>query len=1442
MKLRKWALLLGGLFLLGSIGVYISWDLVKADERIKLMIQREAGQQLGEIINVDRARIGFGHVALDNLEFSFNNGIDEIKIKELQIGWNTLEFIKSWFEPQKGVTEVKLIEPVLIIGSESGLHEKQDEHFSERRDQIIEQIEKTTAQLMSQFKNVVRIEISDGTIYYRNLAGEIYPVARDFQGELIKNSLITATLDISAKLLSTDHDNLKISANLNLENYNIIADVLIDDYDLGAGLPEFIENTLVVTKGTLNGRIQVVKSSLSQGENNYSYEGTIRVNDASYLITDRPNIVFKNVNLAATLEQDLLTIDSFTQEFHDGIMEITGTIKNLFVPELNLSSNFSNVDLSSLGIDSSFIGLAGTVDGSMNVTGSGTVLAISGNLQSRSLELNDYHLTQMKSDFSFNFPDLVVENFDARYRDTAISLRFLVNFIDFDSSRISGTVEGDLLSLFDNIPLLENNGYYGRAEFEFIQLKEQLEGHGTVLLSSTNDKGTIALEGKFQIGDKIYVEGESLEKDFDFKGTISHDLSSFRFEFMDALSIISHEFDLPDDLIAKMPDILNLTLSGDGVKTELYADALTDQSELLFTLNGEYEKNSNGAGVLKSNFKVLLPGEKSFTISTKISKNNQVYLIEEISSPGLFNGSMQIVENGELKLNGELNVETTVGTIADLTGYEFLDNGNLNGTITIGGTFDSPEINSTLILENGIKNTLTGLSGALSFSSQNWTDFVLNELFLKNNDSDFLEASGIVNLTEGTAEIDIMGSDIASDIYGQFLFSNGELLNGPVSYKIHYSRNDTQSEFSGSIIIPAGRIGKYGFTDFELVVHPPGGNRMMPGESDNSDNRILPGGFWVQSLNMKTIGDISVNGDGYISFNGDQSNFDLSIDGNLLSIFPASSDFFQFSDGKGIVKINVGGNITNPVINSGYITIADGVLHLESVIDKIENVNVKAVLDSDSRFIDIEEFTGTLDGKTAWIENEQEVQVEYYDETVSLFPFELMDDGLNIGILSLHTSDKGVDIHIPDIMDDQEEGNLQLKGLDGEEKFYFAGGNDRSENPYVRGTIILRDSRITYPPLEIDENPGFVKRFLNIVNWDMQVVPESNNFYVRSEPSSVLQIMDDIFGDIQIELKIEDESEGLHFGGISDDDEDILFNVTGDLISIRGTIETLLEDFIVESFELYFTQGEPFIKGIAKTTLKDPDINTGTLIDYIDVYLILVSDEKDEQGNITGKVLNYGTWDENDLPDYRFQLSLDQSVGSFSPVIGTLIKNEAPVINQILTTEGRILKLFGITPENIDRMAIKLAGDRVGEVIFNPITVPFNRSMRRWTGLDEFSIKARIRRSYDYDNVFPSVQIPIAPSSESVLQYMYLSPELRIGKYLSPSLFLLYENQLVRTLVDGQNDLVGLNHAIGLQYRMPNNMLFEVQYDYDIFRYLNKGDAKIWFRHQIQLKGIKKNQ
>lgn len=148
--------------------------------------------------------------------------------------------------------------------------------------------------------------------------------------------------------------------------------------------------------------------------------------------------------------------------------------------------------------------------------------------------------------------------------------------------------------------------------------------------------------------------------------------------------------------------------------------------------------------------------------------------------------------------------------------------------------------------------------------------------------------------------------------------------------------------------------------------------------------------------------------------------------------------------------------------------------------------------------------------------------------------------------------------------------------------------------------------------------------------------------------------------------------------------------------------------------------------------------------------------------------------------------------------------------------------------------------ERMSEVVLSPLLNPFNKTLRRWMNLDEFRVKTYLRRSYDdigFGTSIPIQSTAALPFNQSPFspKYLYLSPELRVGKYISPSLYVLYEGQYVRTINKGDRDVGGLNHVVGIQYRMPNSFMFEFQYDYDLYRFQDQSDAKVWFRHQIQL-------
>ena len=1476
MKLRKWAFLLGGLFILGSLAIYLSRDLINANERIKLLIQKEAGQQLGEDINIDFARIGFPYIALDNLGVSFNEGADSIAIRELRIGWSIYEFVKSWFNPQKGVTEIRIIESHIIIGAQQTkqVEDLDKDYFSERSDQILDQIEATTKKFLGSFQNITRLEISDATIYFKNRTGDVRSIAHDVNGEIAIDEMHDAKVALDAKLLNAAEKNLQISADIDLEHFNFFADLKLQDYDLSTGLPDWISQKVQFDDGMLNGHVHISKDYGSQGQHTYFVNGSVDIKKASYHIV-QPDLwesttswKVTNANISAKIEQNVITIESFVQEFADGEIAISGKILNPLDPECNFAVTLSHIDLSRLQKDSQFAGkndIQGIIDGSLSMSGPLFDPEITGTLHANTLIVNTKQLEQFNSSIRFNYPELVFENVNAHYKQTDIISNVMINFDVSDPLKITGTIKGDLLSLLENNQLNKNNEYSGEADFTFQGSFDNLTGDGTITLTSKNGKGEKIISGIFQLTDSIYIQGQSEDKDFGFKGTISTDLSSYQIYFSDALPVIQHEFGLSDAFFSKTPIILNMKVIGDEGKIKLIANTLSTKSDTLFTFHGDYVRKSDDTGFLKSDFTIPLPNGKSFRISSELSKNGQHYEIKNIESPGYFKGSGEIIENGELSISGEIEFDSTIEYLNTLLGFELLDEGDLTGRMYINGTLNNPEIKGNFYFVNGVKNSVSDLSGSLEFASNEWGKFNSESISLQHNNFQFLRGEAEVDCKKGIGELNVAGDQVPSEVYSALFALDGELLKGDISYKLQYKYNKNNNNLTGTLEIPQGQIGLYAFQDMKMTLASP--NDAPNGEYEgiiNSDG-IIPKGVWVQDFTVTTLKDVPVNGEGYISFTKDvESDFNVSIRGDILSIFTKTNPFFKYSDGNGEASIIIGGNLLNPVISSGNITIKDGTLYLNNIINKIEHIYLEAELQSDNRFIDIKRLEADLDGKPAWIENEPEVTtIIIFDKgpapdtlTFPLIPIELMDDGLNLGILTLHTSKKGVTLHIPDLMRKKETGNIRFAGLNDTEKFYFAGGNENSDHYYVRGKIILRDGRITYPAEITDEESVWVYRFLENINWDLQVVPESNNFYVRNEPVSDIPAWNDLWGDIKIELKIEDEEDGLYFAGIVDDVGGIPFDVSRDLRSRRGDIKFLLQDFKVENFELYFKECQPYIKGVAKTTRKEEESLTGA---YVDIYLHLVSDEKDVLGNNTGKLLDYGTWDENDEPTFRYILSYEPTPGDFSPsVIGTNISRETPGTTplSLLTTEGSILRLLGISPEEIEKTAEQLAVDRAGEVLFNPILDPISKTVRQRLNLDEFSVKTNLRRKYGelglanlknrYEGLGFAPNIP-STSEEAQEQYrffnpkyIYISPELRVGKYLSPSMYLIYEGRYVSTIDRNQKDVMGLSHIVALQYRMPNSILFEFQYDYDFYRYLDKGDARLWLRHQIRLTGIKK--
>jgi hypothetical protein len=63
---------------------------------------------------------------------------------------------------------------------------------------------------------------------------------------------------------------------------------------------------------------------------------------------------------------------------------------------------------------------------------------------------------------------------------------------------------------------------------------------------------------------------------------------------------------------------------------------------------------------------------------------------------------------------------------------------------------------------------------------------------------------------------------------------------------------------------------------------------------------------------------------------------------------------------------------------------------------------------------------------------------------------------------------------------------------------------------------------------------------------------------------------------------------------------------------------------------------------------------------------------------------------------------------------------------------------------------------------------------------------------------------------------------------------LLYTGQLKAGIdYQFQNKGVGLEHMVGLEYRLNPRLLLQLQYDYNTLFETHKDDKKVWLRHSF---------
>jgi len=160
-------------------------------------------------------------------------------------------------------------------------------------------------------------------------------------------------------------------------------------------------------------------------------------------------------------------------------------------------------------------------------------------------------------------------------------------------------------------------------------------------------------------------------------------------------------------------------------------------------------------------------------------------------------------------------------------------------------------------------------------------------------------------------------------------------------------------------------------------------------------------------------------------------------------------------------------------------------------------------------------------------------------------------------------------------------------------------------------------------------------------------------------------------------------------------------------------------------------------------------------------------------------------------------------------------------------TQRDVMATIGYSSETMDERARGAVGSSTDNLIFRPLFRPVERQLERKLGLDVVRFSYSVARNF-LDSNFTNEQLN---SSLALLR----SSRLVLGKYLTDDIYIIYTGEL-KTDIDYQfvNEKgVGLQHIVGLEYRLNPRWLLQMEYDYNTLLQTHKDDKKVWLRHSF---------
>jgi hypothetical protein len=1394
MKKRRW-IVVSALFIgFTALVLYHGWNLAGANDKIKDYLLYQLRPVVGESFDIESLEISIGAIHLKGVNLSVKDNYLNIKIENIRLGFNLINLIKNGFDPRKILQDVIFVKPHLVFKAITNETDTTPDSTS-LQDETSRYLKK-----VEDFNFIKRITVSKGKISYIDSSLREIIMGNDINGWLSARDLSSATTRLVGKVFNSQNYNLSMTGSLDFISGHLDSmKISLNNYEWSKKDSYFFPEYFDISQGVVDGTILLTERKI--GKTGFDISGQFSISDGAFKVVNE-NLFFDNINLNATIENWNCVVSNSNLLFNGSPVEFSGKIINILDPKMDLvveSTAFDMAAFSEKTVPNTELNVKGLSSIRLNVSNTLENPSFQGEVRSSSFSFNEKIFQNTFAQISFIDSILAINSLKTNVDDVSIITSIKLDFSkEIPGIQFKANSNGEMFKRLLKPPFNSLNNSFS-----------SMNAYGTGDLENFNGEINLQLETFFEP-----------DTTFKFMGNFEYTQKKLVFNILS----LSHYFDINSELDFST-DKINLVMDLNGLHNLFYDFSETNNvknflnfKESMLRINGGEDhleivgdflwNQENGDAERSAKLNLISDSKENaqkisgnmlihsdnrqFVCDIDFLKTLDVLEINNLEIKNILKSKGRVILNTDKKI--EANILFSDTPLADFARLIFRDSksinqGELNGTLNITGALKRPNLFCTLDISGLEMNNIGSYDGVISFAL-NDQSFTLEQFAVKRNKETIFNANGNYNLETDKLNFDFDANHIDLNPTLIALFDKADFLAGSGIGKVKLRGTSKWPRFYGDFSIEGGKLSRFNFDRLSL--------NFGKLDSEQQLHQVIKEqsqperGISVERITVVRNGAFQIHGQGFVPFsNKDLMDVELKGDGDIFALLPELTPFFKETDSKGNWNVRLKGSPGNIVVSDGEFEVVDGYMRLGAVIPEIKNISMKAKLEQDG-FLNVEYISGKVRRRDFVFSNIRSLS---NSDTELLQPFLIQGLGLDLGIFTLATSEKGIPMNFPGLMERGELGYFHFSGLNDKEKFYFAGP---FEKPYIRGKLFLQNVNFTFPFIESkskEKKPSPVVDVLRSIEWDVSASTGKDLHYQRQIPSG----LDNVYLDLIVDAGVGE----LSFDGVINDKT---FAVSGFLESSRGNVEYLNLDFQVLKagieFDMDVTRDSdvetknkllPIIFGQARTTVTD---STG--FPYY-IYLTLLTTDP-----VTGYTQKRGRFG-----DVSFQLTSENSA--------------------LGDSEGEILASLGYSAENLRGMATDLIGISADNLVFRPLFRPFERQLEQKLGLDMVRFSSRFTRNLIEMNVREERNYLI----ESNL-FLLRSTKLMIGKYLADQIFLMYSGQLEAGMdIRYQHEGFGLSHKVGLEYRINPSLLLQMEYDYNSLMLMRREDKRILLRHSF---------